>query len=82
MRCGSGDNLLIKVDDPIERDVGGIDVQIIGLCSRVRGNHRRRPAVGNITYLLSRLSMLMIDYVVGQTLEVCAEILSQGRCRS
>jgi hypothetical protein len=35
----SGDNFLIEVDVPIEGDVSGIDVQVIGLRGWILGNH-------------------------------------------
>ena len=35
----SGDNSLIKVDVPIEGDVSGVNVQVIGLRGWILGNH-------------------------------------------
>ena len=35
----SGDNLLIEINKPIKGDVGGVDIQVIGLRSWVLGNH-------------------------------------------
>ena len=46
MCCRPGYNLLVKVDKPIEGDVSGIDIQVIGLGGRVLGNHRLCLAVG------------------------------------
>ena len=37
----SGDNLLIKVDMPIERDVGGVHIRVIGMGGWVLGSHCR-----------------------------------------
>ena len=43
---GSGDNPLIEIDKPIKGDVGGVDIQVIGLRGRILGSHCLGLAVG------------------------------------
>jgi hypothetical protein len=37
--CRSGDNILIEINEPIEGDVSGVDIQVIGLRGWVLGSH-------------------------------------------
>ena len=74
--CRSGDNLFVKVDKPIKGDVGGVDVQVIGLRGRVRGNHRLGLVVGRRSYLSVAEDEYFVDLrptlTVAQSLGICA----------
>ena len=39
MNCRSRNNLLIEINKPIKGDVGGVDIEVVGLRGWVLGNH-------------------------------------------
>ena len=63
VNCRSGDNLLIEVNKPIKGDVGGVDIEVVGLRGWVLGSHCFGLAVNSerrSSYLLERSDVLCV----------------------